>query len=56
MGKIARMVSDTSLTESSIPPICAKMAFEIHRSLDCTMNYKQYNEGEWMLNRLKKQT
>jgi len=29
MGKIARMVSEISLTESSIPPIWAKMVFEI---------------------------
>tara|TARA_R110001592_G_scaffold264819_1_gene530260 strand:- start:115 stop:387 length:273 start_codon:yes stop_codon:yes gene_type:complete len=28
MGKIARMVSDTSLTEFSIPPICANMELE----------------------------
>jgi len=25
IGKIARMVSETSWTESSIPPICAKL-------------------------------
>jgi hypothetical protein len=29
IGKMARMVSETSLTESSIPPICAKMEFEM---------------------------
>ena len=31
IGKIDRMVSETSFTESSIPPICAKMGFEIKR-------------------------
>ena len=29
MGKMALMVSETSLTESSIPPIWAKMVLEI---------------------------
>ena len=30
MGKMVRMVSETSLTESSIPPICAISEFEIN--------------------------
>ena len=29
MGKMVRIVSETSFTESSIPPICAKVVLEI---------------------------
>ena len=38
IGKIARMVSETSLTESSIPPICANKAFEISNKIAVEYN------------------
>jgi hypothetical protein len=36
IGKIALMVSEISLTESSIPPIWAKMVFEIKNKNEVT--------------------